>query len=146
MRALDLAIFFMLFNIGIGMMNFMVVDPSMGSDFKAMDNPATHKMFTQVSLGNITGMQSDVNNTANQLSSVSDPGIWGWFGAMWNGFFKVIGIMMSLFSGMLSGTKTLCDIFGIPGGIGDLLQGVVYLIYVIGLVQWLSGRGTKEAT
>jgi hypothetical protein len=152
-RAMDIAIMIAFFNVGIGLVNFMVAYSvtNGNGELSAFYNPNTGGMLGQVSSLDSTGLQSSAYTQANTLQAAGNSnnlGVLGWFGQMWQGFFYAITIFLQLLGGMVNGVQIFLENLGFNGALAPiawLIQGAVWIIYAIGIVQFIGGRGFREA-
>jgi hypothetical protein len=140
MRAMDIAIFFAFFNVALGMVSFMSCSYGDLAPFCSNVPGQVNPLNAQALQQNITGNAETLSGTNTQPT-----GIFGWFNAVWQGFFMVISTLLALFGGIVNGTATLLSELGVPWYFSWAIQSVVWIIYIWGIAQYLSGRSGKEA-
>jgi len=161
-----MAVWLAFFQVAIIIMNYTVATSisTGGNELAAFYNPATGYMYGTTNQMNASGLQSDTQAAATDLSGTqgSSQGLFGWFNAQFQGFFKALGPFLQILNGIVNGVSIMIQNFGAGGdgantspdavvqrasmkGIGDAVQTCMWIIYGYAVFQILSGRGGKEA-
>jgi hypothetical protein len=151
MKAVDMAVWLAFFQVAIIIMNYTVATSisTGGNELAAFYNPATGYMYGTTNQMNASGLQSDTQAAATDLSGTqgSSQGLFGWFNAQFQGFFKALGPFLQILNGIVNGVSIMIQNFGGASmkGIGDAVQTCMWIIYGYAVFQIMSGRGGKEA-
>lgn len=87
------------------------------------------------------GMESAIGHVEEITGVASSPVNFLWQSTV---IVRLLGILINAFSGAIYIMPMLTK-FGVSEDICLLLQAVVALVYIVGLVQWISGRYLKSA-
>lgn len=145
MRVVEIALFLFIFNISIGLVNSMIVTfPELGIlSSVTKDMPETS--YAESTAGEVTAAGAAVAGTATDVVGQ----VFNWFNIVWRGFIILIPTVISFISNIVFGISTFITIL-IPLPeiyiLAWTLQVIVWAIYAIGFMQWISGRGFKEYT
>lgn len=125
MRAIDIFIFCICMNLGIGFVNAMLAE-------------SAQTAFLQNQSGQGWEYDAEIVGGFNQTNDniITDTIA----SARWimTAVFFVLRMLLSV----VWIFPVLIDTFMIPPPVAAVLQTLVYLIYAIGIVQWISGRST----
>jgi hypothetical protein len=146
MRLIDIALFIFIMNISVGIANQIFLYP----EFSAFNY---HKDVVNNSQFNFTTTNQQylekINSTSTDIGAQGGivTEVFNYFGLGWLGFVKLISPITELIGGLAFGVHDMIMRF-----VGDTsiewlawsIQGIVYLIYALGLMQYMSGRGFRE--
>jgi len=149
MRIMEIAMFVFSINVAIFMLNGMIL--IFPDELGALNGTAKSSNMFGADIGSTaSGFASQTTNIGGQVSGNSSNSFvnnLGWFNLIWYGFILGIKIVITFLQSMVYGfamfIETMIPITGIYL-IAWPLQIMVWVIYGIGLVQWLGGRGFRE--
>lgn len=125
MRAMDIFIFCICLNLGIGFVNAMLAE---GKQAAFLTNQSGKGWEYDSSL------VSDLNQSdSNIITDVAANTRW-----VFSAVFFVLGMLLSIVWIL----PILVSTFMIPLPVAVMLQTIIYMIYAIGIVQWISGKST----
>lgn len=135
MRAWDLAMFIIMVEMSIGFLGGIGFYPN-----DASGQPVDYLKSEQG--GSIITFQkniTDENFIANRELGIADYFKFGldWIFASWNMLIQIIIAFVGI-------SFILYKQFNIPIELCVFIQGIVYLIYTWGFIQWRSGRGGRS--
>ena len=126
MRAYDMALILIILQASIGFVNGLGI---FDRDYYATQN----NTYTQYRVANLT--EYNPSEGEGLADYVADLARWVVDGLKL--LFKVVGAVFIIY-------PTLTDTFGVPSGLSILLQGGIYVIYIMGWVQWKSNKGMRQ--
>lgn len=124
MRALEITIFIVLLSASIGFLNAM----------NAFDNPYVESDSSQYSMWSV----SNLSSFDNQNPSILDQA-----GMLLNFAIMAITWVITIVLTIIVIFPTLVNTFHIPMALSALLQVGVWMVYVIGIVQWQRGASVE---
>lgn len=131
MRAMDLAVFIIMIEMAIGFMGGMhFYTDKYGEDVDYMQSGLAQGGYVrQFQTENITTTFAEKPTIADYFKFALD-----WVFASFNMILMIVGAFFAI--GLLLNIQ-----FGLPAYLCVFIQGIVYLIYMWGFIQWRSGRG-----
>lgn len=149
MRILEIAMFIFAMNVAIFMFNGMIL--FFPDELGALNGTAkSSTMFgsdINSTASDWAGQTTDIGGQVSGNSTNAFVNNLGWFNLIWYGFILGIKIIITFLQSMVYGfamfIMTIIPISGI-GLIAWPIQIMVWVIYGIGLIQWLGGRGFRE--
>jgi hypothetical protein len=127
MRAVDIFIFCICLNLGIGFVNAMLAESQETAFLQNQSGAGWEYNRTLISGFN----QSQSNIVTDTFAATR------W---LFSAIFFVLGMLLSI----VWIFPILVTTFMVPPPVAAILQTLVYLIYAIGIVQWISGRSTAS--
>jgi hypothetical protein len=146
MRLLDIALFIFIMNVAVGITNQIFLYPGYAAFNYHKDVVNNEKYnFTTTNQQYLEKVNSTATDIGYQGGIVNQ--VFNYFGLGWLGFVKLISPLTELIGGLAFGVHDMIMRFVNDDSIEWLawsIQGIVYLIYALGLIQYMSGRGFRE--
>ena len=124
MRAYDILLFLVCLEAAIGFVSSLHIFPVNYVDVSAVQTPQDWNL------------QEVENQTASQ--SIFDKMM-----LATDMLFKALSMFLNMLVAIVAIYIPLTTVLGVPSEIALLLQGVVYVVYVWAIIQFLSGRSVK---
>jgi hypothetical protein len=125
MRAVDIFIFCICLNLAIGFLNAILSESNETAFLTNQSGSGWEYNAGLVSSFN----QTEGNIVTDTLAS-----------ARW--IFTAVFFVLQMLVSIVWIFPTLVTMFGVPAPVAIALQSLIYLIYAIGIVQWISGKST----
>lgn len=138
-----------MFNVAIGIVNSTLTTfPELASLQNVSMNQGSVSNWTTSSshafAQNATAKAYDIQGNSTNIFTAT----FNYFNLIWRGFILVVTVIVDFFGNIVFGVQRFIEIIfaGVPGIqiISIPLQGVVWVIYALGFMQWYSGRGFRE--